>query len=171
MKKIIMVVEDDEKTGGAILHMLENFLKFNKYSAIWAKNGLEALELYKKNKNWFGLKQNNIKCILLDLKMPKMDGVQFVTKLRELEKKNIFAQFTPVVFLTAWEDEEKWQSALDSFAAAYIKKPFTEEDLKHTLSKIIHDWDAENMANATHDVALKKLTEIDEEKKKSNITS
>jgi len=165
-KKIIMLVEDDDFMAEETRTMLESFLEYNNYGFIRARNGLQALIYYRQNKRWLGFKQNRIKCILLDLRMPQMDGVQFIKELRRIEKGNLFAQFIPVVFLSAWEDEEKWQEAISSFACEYIKKPFTIEKLKNTLFSILHNMNAEGLERETGKRAMEKLIEYDEEAKK-----
>ncbi|MFA5879187.1 MAG: response regulator [Candidatus Margulisiibacteriota bacterium] len=163
VKKRVMLVEDDLTIGAETMKMMNDFLKINDYEGVWAKNGKEALAIYHKNKRWFGLKQNNLRCILLDLRMPEMDGVEFVKALRKIENRNIFARTIPVVFVTGWEDEEKWQTAIDSFVAAYIKKPITTEKLKEVLSSIIHYTNAENMALQTSKEGIEKIIKFDEE--------
>ncbi len=169
-KQFILFVEDDEVIGAETVKMMEEFLAHNQYGLIWSRNGIEALKQYKKHKSWFGFKQNKIKCILLDLRMPEMDGVQFVSKLRQIEKSNIFAQFVPVVFISAWEDQEKWESALDNYVASYIKKPIKKDDLITTLSKIIHYHDAEELESIMHKKGLEKLTEyFSQEKEEQQI--
>ncbi len=163
-QKFVMIVEDEEAVAQETLKMIESFLEYNRYGVIIAKNGLEAFQQIKKYRSWFGLKQNKIKCILLDLRMPEMDGVEFVTKLRKMETRNIFAQYMPIVFVTAWEDQEKWESALDSFVATYLKKPFTEDQIRNILRKILQNRDAEVMAEFTRKKAIQKLTDLEMEK-------
>ncbi len=169
-KKLVMVVEDDEMMAKQLINIIKDFFTYHRqYDVIWAKNGLEALELYRKNKVWFGFKQNRIKCILLDLRMPEMDGVQFVTQLRKIEEKNIFAQFIPVLFITAWEDKEKWESAIDSFVSGYIKKPVEPESLKNLLWKILYNKDAEILTEKTKKQALKKYQEFNQKGKPKQV--
>lgn len=71
----------------------------------YAKNGKEALELFKKHKP---------DLIITDLIMPEMSGMKF---LNELNKKN-----TPIIVLTALEGETDKQDAIDAGAAYFCSK-------------------------------------------------
>jgi response regulator RpfG family c-di-GMP phosphodiesterase len=71
-----------------------------------------------------GLGDTKIKCIVLDIKMPEMDGLQFLVKLRENYGKEI-----GVIILSAYGDEEKWSKATAGLVAAYLRKPLNETEL------------------------------------------
>lgn len=87
-----------------------------------APNGLEALELCKKNKDYA--------LVLMDIQMPKMDGLTTTVNLREeLE----FSK--PIVGLSANAFEEDFKKAADAGMDDYLEKPVNFDKLKATLTK------------------------------------
>ncbi len=74
-KKKILVVED----SSTIQNLTKRILEFYKYDVKSAKNGIEALAL---------LKKNNYDVILMDITMPKMDGVDCVKNIRAMPDAN-----------------------------------------------------------------------------------
>jgi CheY-like chemotaxis protein len=124
---LIMVVDDEVDVANSIANVIRDTKRFEVVTAFSAKEALEQLE---KNKVFFGLGGNRIRLIFLDIKMPEMDGLQFLEKLR----KN-YGEDIGVSMLTAWEDEEKWDRATSGFVVNYIKKPFRSEELISTIEK------------------------------------
>lgn len=154
-KSLIMVVEDEPDMSNLIVKTIE---ETGRYQVISAKNGIEAFKLIDENKRFLGLAENNIKCIILDLKMPEMDGVQFLNKLRKEEGA---FKLTPVIVLTAYEDAEKWigtTNPMDGLAAAYLKKPFKEQELIDTVDRIFRG-EAGFMIDATREQTYDKVIE------------
>ncbi len=72
--------------------------------------------------------------ILLDIRMPEMDGFETLEKLREIQKKG---QETPVIFLTASEDDGAEEKGLSMGAMDFIKKPFIPGVLKIRVSHAV----------------------------------
>jgi len=126
MKKSLVLVVDDEKQYADL--MAEAVRESDKYDAIAAYSGIDAFKVIEKNKTGFGKKKNKIGCILLDIKMPGMDGLQFMKKLRDE-----YGEMFKVILVTAYEDQEKWGKALDYAAVKYIRKPFREEYLLRSI--------------------------------------
>jgi two-component system response regulator YesN len=86
-----------------------------------AENGIECLEAVEKY------------CpdlIITDIKMPKMDGIEMLKRLRISKNK------THVIFLTAYNDFEYAQNAVKLFATDYLLKPFENAELEETVLKI-----------------------------------
>lgn len=152
-KQLILLVEDDEAQGKQIVKLIDSL---NRYDVVWAKNGVEALDILRRYEHFFGFADNEIKCILLDIHMPEMNGLQFLKVLRKKENKKLFQRYIPVVFLTAFEDDEKWNSAVAGMIADYIRKPFTKEKLDNTLMRILDDWDGETMVDQTREKGLER---------------
>ena len=101
-----ILVADDEPE---MTMVLEALLKREHYSVDVVHNGQDALD--------YGLAEN-YDCIVLDIMMPRLDGIQV---LRALRAKNIAA---PVLLLTAKSQVEDRVAGLDSGADDYLPKPF-----------------------------------------------
>ena len=105
MEKFNILVCDDEKS---IVDAIEIYLKQENYNIIKAYNGEEALQ---------ALEQNEIHLILLDIMMPKMDGLNTTIKIRE--RLNI-----PIIILSAKSEDTDKILGLNFGADDYITKPF-----------------------------------------------
>ena len=106
----LLLAEDERDLADA----LEAMLKHNNYSVDTVDNGQDALDY---------LMLDDYDGAILDVMMPKMDGVTVVRKLRE-NKKN-----TPVLLLTAKSEVEDKVYVLDSVAYDYLTKPFVIKEL------------------------------------------
>lgn len=100
----ILIVEDDKE----IRQGVEIFLKGQGYRVLQAENGLEGLKV---------LEQETVDLAIVDVMMPRMDGITMVIKLRE---KYEF----PVIFLSAKSEEVDKIMGLNMGADDYITKPF-----------------------------------------------
>ncbi|OGC05952.1 hypothetical protein A3H38_01750 [candidate division WOR-1 bacterium RIFCSPLOWO2_02_FULL_46_20] len=124
-KPMIMVVDDEIDVANSITNTIKDT---GRYDVITSYSAREALANLAKNKVFFGLGGNRIHLILLDIKMPDMDGLTFLDKVRK-----DFGEDIGVCMLTAWEDSEKWDRATSGFVVNYIKKPFVSEELITTI--------------------------------------
>ncbi|WP_315068191.1 response regulator [uncultured Clostridium sp.] len=116
MKRILIV--DD---AGFMRLALKDMLKKNGYDVLGeAENGARAIELYKEL-------QPDI--VTMDITMPVMDGIEALTKIKELDSKAI------VIMVSAMGQEEKIKEAIFAGAKGFIIKPFEEAYLLKTLSK------------------------------------
>jgi two-component system, NtrC family, nitrogen regulation response regulator NtrX len=113
MKKILII--DDER---AIRSTLKEILEFEKYKVEDAENGLEGLKK---------TIENNYDLIFCDVKMPKMDGVEF------LEEKNKKGIDSPVIIISGHGNIETAVQALKKGAYDYIEKPL---DLNRVLTAV-----------------------------------
>jgi putative two-component system response regulator len=82
------------------------------------------------------IKINPIDILLLDIRMPEMDGFETIKALREWEKDNSH-DATPVIFLTANEDSDSEAKGLSLGAMDFIRKPFSSEALKIRVRNIL----------------------------------
>lgn len=144
---LIMVVDDEVDVANSITATLKDT---KRYEVITAYSAKEALEHLKKNKVLMGLGGNRIRVILLDIKMPEMDGLQFLEKIRKDYGEDI-----GVSMLTAWEDEEKWDRATSGFVINYIRKPFKSEELIATVDSFF-EGKQEKMILKTFEKHLEK---------------
>lgn len=114
----ILVVDDDVNLCTA----LKDELTEVGYDARYVTNGFDAIE---------HLRNNKTELVLLDLKMPDMDGFDV---LREMEEKEIN---TKVIVLTAYADVK---SAIDSAkmgASDFISKPYDFDELLITIRRVL----------------------------------
>lgn len=98
-----------------------------------AGNGLEALELLHSSENLF----KDSRClILLDLNMPKMNGIEF---LKELRQDPTYHKI-PVIVLTTSDQERDRVEAYNLHVAGYIVKPVTFAKFVEVVTVLNHYW-------------------------------
>ena len=114
----ILVVEDEVDLREIIVDLLTE----NHHEVHQAANGAEALEIVKKEE--FTL-------ILSDIKMPQMTGLEFFSQAQ------LYLQFTPVVFLTAFGDRDNMIKALQLGAFDFIKKPFDDAEVLGVVDRAL----------------------------------
>ena len=161
-KPIVLVVEDEIMLSKKIAQLVESL---NLYQAICAYNGEEALEKVHKHQHFFGYAQSDIACILLDVQMPKMNGLEFLKILRQQESLHTFNRFIPVVLLTAYEDRDKWWNAAHpqaGMAAEYLIKPFDRKDLEEILHRIVFEKDVQTLIEITQEKKNVRWDELQE---------
>ncbi|MGD1953102.1 MAG: response regulator [Leptolyngbyaceae cyanobacterium] len=127
----ILLVEDDAVD---VMTVQRAFKKSNVSNPLHiAGNGLEALDLLRSPEGPFA----NSRCvILLDLNMPKMNGIEF---LRELRQDPNFHQ-TPVIVLTTSDQEKDRVEAYNLHIAGYILKPVTFAKFVEVVTVLNHYW-------------------------------
>lgn len=119
LKKLsVLFAEDDDIVRGQVTETLRIF--FGKIFV--AKDGVEALEM-------FQLEKPDI--ILSDIKMPKMDGLQLIEKIREQN------QTIPIIILTAYSDQKTLFKAANSSIDGYILKPLELNNFLETFDKVL----------------------------------
>ena len=101
----ILVVDDDKE----IVESIEIYLKNEGFNIFKAYNGIEALEI---------LVEKEIHLILMDIMMPKLDGIKATIKIRE--EKNI-----PIILVSAKSEDTDKIIGLNIGADDYITKPFS----------------------------------------------
>lgn len=109
-KKQSILVVDDEKD---IRDVIEIYLINDGFEVITAFDGLDALEK---------LKKNNIDLIILDIMMPKLDGIRTCMKIREDKK-------LPIIMLSAKSEDSDKILGLNIGADDYVVKPFNPLEL------------------------------------------
>ena len=114
--KKILIIEDNSD----ILLSIKTFLELEGYRTQIAENGFNAMEMLSANEM--------PDLILLDMKMPKMNGWQFAIEFLNKHNHN-----SPIVVMTAAADAE--QRAKDICAIGWIGKPFELKDLLAIIKK------------------------------------
>ncbi len=105
----VLVVDDDEEIRNLIAIYLQN----EGYRVLKAADGLEALEV---------LKQNEVHLLVLDIMMPRLDGIQACLKIRE-------EQHMPIIMLSAKSQDMDKIYGLSTGADDYMTKPFNPLEL------------------------------------------
>lgn len=116
-KKIILVIEDEEP----LRRVLRDILAVEGYSIIETKDGMEGLEMALKG---------HPDLILLDIVMPKMDGLEMLAKLRADE----WGKTAPVIVLTNLSDNDDVAKAMESEVFDYFVK--TDIKIDEVITKI-----------------------------------
>jgi len=115
----ILIVDDEEM----VRDMTKELLSFLGYNVIQAASGNEALDIVSRE-------SSNLDLVLVDLIMPKMNGVTCFKKIREFNTK------IPVIISSGLSGVDKKADMLEMGAAAYLEKPFTLNGLESTLNSI-----------------------------------
>jgi len=131
MKKTLVMVVDDEKAVADEISAAIS--ETGRYEVITTYSAKEALEQLSKNRILWGLGGNRIKLIVLDIKMPEMDGLQFLEKIRS--EFGYAGKELGVIILTAYEDKEKWDRATSGFVINYLAKPYKPQELISTIDR------------------------------------
>ena len=124
MKQIALV--DDEES---ILTSVSMALESEGYAVDTYKNGVEAL---------VGLESKDYDLGLFDIKMPKMDGNELLTKIRSNKKTSL--REMPIIFLTSKDQEQDEIIGLRMGAADYIKKPFSQKLLNERIRTVLRAY-------------------------------
>lgn len=106
----VLVCDDDI----AILESIEIYLKAEGFNVLKAESGEQALNI---------IAQNEIQCLVLDIMMPGIDGLQTTLKIRE-QKKNF-----PIIMLSAKSEDTDKIAGLGFGADDYVTKPFNPLEL------------------------------------------
>ena len=119
----VLLVEDDPVNRVMAGRLLQ---KMGCHVTI-ATNGKEALEM---------LPRVSVDCILMDIQMPVMDGVEATRRIRS-DKTGAFDPDIPIVAITAYAMEGDKQKFLDAGMSAYLSKPVDVQALKNVLKQIL----------------------------------
>ncbi|MBC8359611.1 MAG: sigma-54-dependent Fis family transcriptional regulator, partial [Candidatus Aminicenantes bacterium] len=117
-KANILVIDDDE----AIRDSCSQVFKKEGYSAKTAKDGTEGLKLFKKE---------FFHAVLLDLKLPDLDGMEILSRIEEENPE------TPVIIITGFATIESAVEAMKRGASDYLAKPFSPEQLRVITKKVL----------------------------------
>ncbi len=120
MVPMIMVVDDDANIRAVLKHRFER----EKYSVRVATDGADALQQ-------IGTERPDL--IVLDLMMPEMDGIQFLSRLRGNPK----TQYVPVIVLTALGRTPYSDKTRELGAAGLVTKPFSPRQLVEEVRRVL----------------------------------
>ncbi|ERT05476.1 response regulator [Lyngbya aestuarii BL J] len=130
----ILLVEDDEVD---VMNVKRAFKKSNISNPLFvAGNGLEALEMLRSSNGKLPQVPDNRRLILLDLNMPKMGGLEFLSELRSDPE----LKATPVIVLTTSDEDRDLVEAYNLNIAGYILKPVTFSKFASVISTLNQYW-------------------------------
>ena len=140
-EKRLILIADDEYVNREILNNILN----DEYDIILAEDGIEAYDLMKKNKNKLSL-------VLLDLIMPKMNGLDLLKKVQDdVELSNI-----PIIVVTS--DSLSEERSLSFGASDFIPKPYPRESvIKARIKRTILLYEDRKIINYTERDPLTRL--------------
>ena len=113
----ILIVDDEER----IREVVKEYCLMEKYDVIEASDGLEALEM---------VKNNDIDLIVLDVMMPKLDGLSAFSKIKEIKK-------IPTIILSARSEEYDKLVGFELGVDDYVTKPFSPKELMARIKVIL----------------------------------
>ncbi|AXX93100.1 hypothetical protein CPU12_12865 [Malaciobacter molluscorum LMG 25693] len=138
----LLYVEDDEMTKIQTVSVFEKIFK-NIYTA---SNGEEGLELFKEHKD-------SIDAIIADLNLPKMTGLKMAEKIHKI------SQSIPIIFTTAYTDEDILLKAISLNIDSYITKPIKIKDLTESILKYVKIYrEKQNLYDTTKALASEMKT-------------
>jgi DNA-binding response OmpR family regulator len=128
-----MVVEDDP----AIAQMISLQLELSGYRAHVERDGLAALE---------AIRRDRPDVVLLDLGLPGLDGIQVCRRLRAAD------DWTPILFVTARDDEVDRVVGLELGADDYVTKPFSPREVIARIASVLRRTRLQERVSATDEL-------------------
>lgn len=123
MKKINVLIVDDSSVMRKIVERSLRQANLEIAEVLEAGNGAEALAV---------LKARPVDLILSDINMPVMDGIEFVRQFSGQSTQKI-----PIVMVTTEGSESRVVEALGCGARAYIRKPFTPDQIRERVAPLV----------------------------------
>ena len=134
----ILVVDDDKE----IVESISIFLKNEGFDVLKAYNGIDALDL---------LSEKDVHLMILDIMMPKLDGINTLMKLRE--SRNI-----PVILLSAKSEDDDKITGLSAGADDYVTKPFNPSELVARVKSQLRRYTSlGSINNSTNEIIINGL--------------
>lgn len=124
MKKKILIVDDEKNLRESLAELVEG----EGYETVQSSDGAEAL---------LQIRASEFACVFLDIRMPRMDGLQLLAKLRDEG-----LTLTPVVIISAFGDSERTIEAMRSGAFDYVTKPLNIDELLQILKRAVRQFEA-----------------------------
>ncbi len=126
-RSLISIVDDDESIGRTTTRLIESF-------------GLRAAAFESGERFLRSGQLRDTSCLILDVQMPGMNGLQLQSHLAA-EGCSI-----PIIFITAYDDKESGRRAMQAGAAAFLGKPFSDEQLLQTIRSTLQHKGGTNTA-------------------------
>jgi len=130
----ILMVEDDPKDVELTLTALEEYKLANE--VVVAHDGAEALDYLYSRGRFAGRPNDNPAVMLLDLKLPKVDGLEVLKQIKSDEKLKLI----PVVVLTSSHEEKDMVSSYKLGVNAYVVKPVDFHEFVNAVKELGVFW-------------------------------
>ena len=146
--KVILLVEDNPRDEALTLRALSKCNLINE--VVVARDGVEALDYLFGTGTYEGRDPEDLpQMVMLDLKMPKIDGLQVLRRIRE-EK---LTKRLPVVIFTSSAEEDDVISSYDLGANSYVRKPVDSEQFLEATRQVGLFWMLTNLNAPTGDLS------------------
>lgn len=130
----ILLVEDDPADGELTLRALRKGNLAN--DIVWVRDGVEALDFIFRSGAYTGRPDRNPKLILLDLKLPKVDGIEVLKRIKADESTRLI----PVVMVTSSAEARDIAESYKLGVNSYVVKPVDFEQFGETVAKAGFYW-------------------------------
>ena len=135
----VLLVEDNPDDAELTMHALR--LGDSKINLLHLNDGAEALNFVFAKKSFENKRvQNDLKLVLLDLKLPKIDGLEILKRIREDERTRTL----PVVILTSSREKRDIATAYSLGVNSYVVKPVEFEFYVHVVKTLTLYWNTIN---------------------------
>ncbi|MEA1956256.1 MAG: EAL domain-containing protein [Campylobacterota bacterium] len=141
----ILYVEDEKDLQEEVFQNLAPFVK----KIFRANDGLQGLELFKEI-------QNDIDLVISDILMPNMDGIEMIDKIRAIDAH------IPVIYTTAFNDNEYLLKTLQQSVTSYMLKPIDMELLLESVQKASVEVENKRLKIFLQEEVKKKTKELQE---------
>lgn len=121
----LLIVEDQKMNA----EVLADLLELENMSSEWAENGRRGVEMFAESE------KGRFDAILMDMRMPVMDGLTATRKIRKLNRPD--ASTVPIIALSANAFEEDVRQCLEAGMNAHLSKPVDLDRLKETLGRLL----------------------------------
>lgn len=141
MSEKILVVDDEKNLRETLVEIFES----ENFAVASAEDGAEAL---------LKIRAEDFACVFLDIKMPRMDGLQLLKKLGE---ENLLQ--TPIIVVSAFSDSEKTIEAMRLGAFDYLTKPLDIEEILDVLKRAVAQSKQNSQTEKRTEKPAENLTE------------
>ena len=117
MKKTLLICDDEEGIRESLKLIFEK-----EYELLFATNGFEAIDRVKKNA---------IDIVIMDIKMPRMDGIETMRKLKEIKPD------LKILVTSGYKSVETAKEAVSAGASDYMVKPFDRKEIASAIKRLV----------------------------------
>jgi CheY-like chemotaxis protein len=121
--KTVLVVDDEE----VVCQVCATLVQQLGFRTITAADGEEGLMVFKRHADEIG-------CVLLDLTMPRMDGISTFREMKRLRPD------IPVILCSGYDEQDATQHFTNEGLAGFLQKPYSLQDLKNKIEPVLTGW-------------------------------